>query len=65
MPRVVDGSKFTTLGVTVGTGATALYTVPANHAAVVRLLSLNNNNAAAKKITSQYYDSKSYVLFFN
>ena len=29
MPRVCDGSKFTTLGVTVGTGATALYTVPA------------------------------------
>ena len=57
MPRLIDGSKFTTIGVTPGTGATILYTVPANHAAVVRHLSISNNNAAAKKITAQFYDS--------
>tara|TARA_A100001515_G_scaffold86819_1_gene68932 strand:+ start:112 stop:465 length:354 start_codon:yes stop_codon:yes gene_type:complete len=64
MPRVVDGSKFTTLGVTVGTGATALYTVPSNYASVIRHLSLNNNNSAAKKITAQYYDSKAARYYF-
>ena len=64
MPRVVDGSKFTTLGVTAGTGATSLYTVPANYASIVRHLSLNNNNAAAKKITVQYYDSKTSTYYF-
>ena len=54
MPKLIDGSKFTTIGVTPGTGATTLYTVPANHASVVRHLSISNNNAAAKKITAQF-----------
>ena len=52
MPKLIDGSKFTTIGVTPGAGATTLYTVPANHAAVVRHLSISNNNAAAKKNNS-------------
>ena len=64
MPRISDSAKFTTVGVTVGTGATALYTVPANHAAAIRHLSLNNNNSAAKKITVQYYDSKAARYYF-
>ena len=64
MPRIMDGSKFTTLGVTPGTGATTIYTVPNNYAAVVRHLSFSNNNAAAKKVTAQYYDSKSSAHYF-
>ena len=64
MPRVIDGSKFTTKGLTPGTGAATLYTVPNVHAAVVRHLSLSNNNAAAKKITVQYYDSKESTYYF-
>ena len=64
MPKLIDGSKFTTIGVTPGTGATTLYTVPANHAAVVRHLSISNNNAAAKKITAQFYDSSAAVYYF-
>ena len=64
MPRISDSAKFTTAGVTVGTGATALYTVPANHAAAIRHLSLNNNNIAAKKMTVQYYDSKAARYYF-
>ena len=64
MPRIIDGSKFTTKGLTTGTGSTALYTVPNVHAAIVRHLSLTNNNAAAKKITIQYYDSKAATYYF-
>tara|TARA_R100000458_G_C8260943_1_gene236447 strand:+ start:640 stop:993 length:354 start_codon:yes stop_codon:yes gene_type:complete len=64
MPKIIDGSKFTTRGVTAGTGATALYTVPSNHAAIIRHLSLTNNNAAAKKITVQYYDSKNTTYYY-
>ena len=41
-----------------------MYTVPANHAAVVRHLSISNNNAAAKKITAQFYDSSAAVYYF-
>ena len=64
MPKLIDGSKFTTVGFTPGAGATTLYTVPANHAAVVRHLSISNNNAAAKKITAQFYDSSAAVYYF-
>ena len=64
MPKLIDGSKFTTIGGTPGTGATTLYTVPANHASVVRHLSISNNNAAAKKITAQFYDSSAAVYYF-
>ena len=64
MPRVVDGSKFNTVGVTPGTAGTTVYTVPANHAAIVRHFSLSNNNSGAKKVTVQYYDSKSTTYYF-
>ena len=64
MPKLIDGSKFTTDGVTPGAGATTLYTVPAHHAAVVRHLSISNNNAAAKKITAQFYESSAAVYYF-
>ena len=64
MPRLIDGSKFTTIRVTPGTGATILYIVPANHAAGVRHLSLSNNNSAAKKITAQFYDSSASAYYF-
>tara|TARA_R100001086_G_scaffold22259_1_gene10710 strand:+ start:92 stop:427 length:336 start_codon:yes stop_codon:yes gene_type:complete len=57
-------SKFTTLGVVPGTGGTTIYTVPNNHAAIVKHLSFSNNNSAAKKITAQYYDSKASAYYF-
>ena len=39
--------------------ATVLYTCPAKHSASVDMLFLSNNNAGAKKISVQHYDSES------
>lgn len=64
MPKLFEGAKFNTIGVTAGTGATVLYTVPARHAAVVRHLSFSNNNSGAKKISAQYYDSKTASYYY-
>jgi len=61
---VFEGAKFTTVGATPGTGATILYTVPGKHAAVVKHLSFSNNNAGAKKISAQYYDSKTASYYY-
>ena len=64
MPKLFEGAKFITVGVTSGTGATILYTVPPRHAAVVKHLSFSNNNSGAKKISAQYYDSKTASYYY-
>ena len=61
---LLEGAKFTTVGVTVGTGGTVIYTVPTRHAAVVKHLSFSNNNSGAKKISAQYYDSDASAYYF-
>lgn len=59
-----ESAKFTTVGVTAGTGGTVIYTVPPRHAAVVKHLSFSNNNSGAKKISAQYYDSKAAAYYY-
>lgn len=54
--------KTTTESVTVaatsaGADATVLYTCPAKHSATLDMLFLSNNNAGAKKISVQHYNS--------
>ena len=61
---LLEGAKFTTVGVTVGTGGTVIYTVPTRHAAVVKHLSFSNSNSGAKKISAQYYDSDASAYYY-
>ena len=63
MPKLFEGAKFTTVGVTSGTGATILYTVPPRHAVVVSILVLATI-ILAKKISAQYYDSKTASYYY-
>tara|TARA_R100001015_G_C4625842_1_gene184531 strand:+ start:772 stop:1125 length:354 start_codon:yes stop_codon:yes gene_type:complete len=56
-------SKFTSLGSLIGTGTTTLYTVPNNHAAIVRHLSFSNNDTSnARTVTVQYANSNTSIV---
>ena len=64
MPKVLDGSKFKTIGAIAGTGASAVYAVPSKYSAIVRHLSFSNNNAAAKKVSAQFFISSTSRYYY-
>tara|TARA_R100000458_G_C8116694_1_gene137291 strand:- start:152 stop:505 length:354 start_codon:yes stop_codon:yes gene_type:complete len=64
MPRLIEGSRFTTIGGVAGSGASTVYTVPDNYSAIIRHLSFSNNNAAAKKVSAQYYNSATTTYYY-
>tara|TARA_R110002012_G_scaffold306109_1_gene510608 strand:+ start:1092 stop:1445 length:354 start_codon:yes stop_codon:yes gene_type:complete len=64
MPKILEGSKFKTVGAIAGTGASAVYVVPSKYSAIVRHFSFSNNNAAAKKVSAQFYNSSTSRYYY-